>query len=410
MPQIKIRYVGLDVHKDSISIAVAESGQSEVRFLGKIPSDWASLHKQLKKIGEDHALKLCYEAGPTGYHLYRRLTQEGYDCIVVAPSKIPRKPGDRVKNDRRDALQLARCLRAGDLTAICVPDQDTEALRDLERCREAAKRAEVAAKNQLSKFLLRYDLIYRDSSPWTQKHFRWLRQLKFEMESQRVAFLDCLEAVEAAIARVNRLTAEIERLVPQTSKAPLVTALQSLRGIQVVSAVVIAAEIGDLRRFPTAERFMAYVGLCPSEDSSGARNRRGTITKTGNHRVRRILVESAWHYCRPCPVSQIHRKRLDAVSPEVRQISLQAIRRLQSKFRHLLHDKKKNSQVAVVAVARELAGFIWAIGQQQNLIASQPDTTPPPARQQPKPNRKPRPDDGKPKRSRAPAVTSTGSG
>lgn len=405
MPNIKIRYVGLDVHKDTISIAVAESGHDEVRFLGKIPSDWASLHKQLKKIGEGYSLKICYEAGPTGYHLYRRLLQEGYDCVVVAPSKIPTKPGDRVKNDRRDALQLARCLRAGDLTAIYVPDPDTEGLRDLERCREAAKRAEIAAKNQLSKFLLRYDMLYVNGTLWTQKHFIWLRHLKFEIEAQRVAFMDCLETVEAAIARVHRLTAEIERLVPQTSKAQLVTALQGLRGIQTVSAVVIAAEIGDLRRFPTAERFMAYVGLCPSEDSSGGRNRKGTITKTGNHRVRRILVESAWHYRTPRVVSQELRKRLDAVSPEVRQISLNGIRRLQSKFRHLLIDKNKNSRVAVVAVARELAGFIWAIGQQENLVASQP-TNPP--QQQPQQMQQPR--ERKPKRSREPAGTSTGSG
>jgi transposase len=370
------------------------------------------VHKQIQKIGEGYSLKLCYEAGPTGYGLYRRLIEAGYDCIVVAPSKIPRKPGDRVKNDRRDALQLARCLRAGDLTAIFVPDRETEALRDLERNREAARKAEVAAKNQLTKFLLRYGVLYVGGSPWTKNHFLWLRSLKFEIESQRIAFLDCLEAVEAATARVNRLTAEIERLVPQTTLAPLVTGLQALRGVQVVSAVVIAAEIGDLRRFPTAERFMAYVGLCPSEDSSGGRHRKGTITKTGNHRVRRILVESAWHYHTPRPVSQILRKRLDAVSPEVRQIALQAIRRLQSKFRHLLIDKHKNSRVAVVAVARELAGFIWAIGQQENLVASQPAPTANPPRAEPgrEPLPPPRPRGRKPKRSHESAGTTSESG
>jgi len=402
MPQIKIRYVGLDVHKDTISIAVAEIGRSEPRFIGKFPSDWASLHKQIKKLAEGYSFKICYEAGPTGYGLYRRLIQEGYDCIVVAPSKIPARPGDRVKNDRRDAIQLARCLRAGDLTAIQVPDPDTEALRDLERNREAAKRAEVAAKNQLGKFLLRYEIQY-EGSLWTQKHFVWLRGLKFPKEAQTAAFMDCLETVEAAIARVNRLTAEIERLLPQSSHAPLVTAVKALRGIQTVSAVVIAAEIGDLRRFPTAERFMAYVGLCPSENSSGGRLRKGSITKTGNHRVRRILVESAWHYRTRRPVSQELRKRLDAVSPEVRQIALNAIRRLQSKFERLQIEKNKNSRVAVVAVARELAGFIWAIGQQENLVASQPPSTPNPSQTQPRPEHKS-------KQSRELAGTSTESG
>lgn len=411
MPQIKIRYVGLDVHKATISIAVAENGRSEPRFIGKFPSDWAGLHKQIKKLAEGYSLKICYEAGPTGYGVYRRLIQEGYDCIVVAPSKIPAKPGDRVKNDRRDAIQLARCLRAGDLTAIQVPDPDTEALRDLERNREAAKRAEVAAKNQLGKFLLRYEIPY-DGSLWTQKHFVWLRGLKFPKEAQQAAFMDCLETVEAAIARVNRLTAEIERLVPQSSHAPLVTAVKALRGIQTVSAVVIAAEIGDLRRFPTAERFMAYVGLCPSENSSGGRLRKGSITKTGNHRVRRILVESAWHYRTRRPVSQELRKRLDAVSPEVRQIALNAIRRLQSKFERLLIEKNKNSRVAVVAVARELAGFIWAIGQQENLVASQAEmtTNPPQNRSRREPKPQPPERECKPKQSRDTVATSTGSG
>lgn len=412
MPKTKIRYVGLDVHKDTISIAVAETGLSESRFLGKFPSDWAGLQKQLKKIGEGHGLKICYEAGPTGYGLYRRLTSEGYDCVVVAPSKTPRKPGNRVKTDRRDSVALAHYLRSNELTPVCVPDADTEALRDLERNREAAKRAEIAAKNQLSKFLLRYEVRYDDGTLWTQKHFVWLRNLEFGIESQRIAFMDCLETVEAAMARVNRLTADIERLVPQTSKAPLVTALQALRGVQTVSAVVIAAEIGDLRRFATAERFMGYVGLCPSENSSGSRTQKGSITKTGNHRVRRILVESAWHYRTPRAVSEVLRKRLDAVSPEVRQIALQAIRRLQSKFRHLLIDKNKNSRVAVVAVARELAGFVWAIGQQENLLASRPASTTNATETRPRRQPPPRPPERerRSKRSQEAAGTSPGSG
>ncbi|MFM7129398.1 MAG: IS110 family transposase [bacterium] len=411
MPPIKIRYVGLDVHKDSISIAVAESGQSEPRFLGKFSPDWAGLQKQLKKIGEGYSLKICYEAGPTGYHLYRRLLAESYECDVIAPSKIPKRPGDRVKTDRRDATQLARCLRAGDLTPIHVPDPETEALRDLVRNREAAKRAEITAKNQLSKFLLRYDLIYSDGGPWTQKHFIWLRSLKFAQEAQQIAFQDCLETVETTTARVNRLTTEIERLVPKSSHAPLIIGLKALRGIQTVSAVVIAAELGDLRRFPAPERLMSYVGLCPSENSSGSRLQKGSITKTGNHRVRRILVEAAWNYRTPRAVSELLRQRMEAASPEARKISVQAIHRLQSKFRHLLIDKNKNSRVAVVAVARELAGFIWAIGQLENPVAPQAAAANAPQKRlgrQPKPKLPER--ERKPHRVREPAGTSTGSG
>jgi transposase len=385
MPKSKIRYVGLDVHKDSISIAFADKGNSDACFIGKIPSDWASLHKKLLKIGDGFSLRICYEAGPTGYQLYRRLQQEAYDCIVIAPSKMPRKPGDRVKTDRRDAIQLALNHRSGYHTPVTVPDPETEALRDLERCRENAKKQEIAVKNQLNKFLLRYNIIYNNGSSWTQKHFIWLRQLKFELESQQIAFLDCLEAVESANARVDRLTAEIERMLPKSSLAPLATALKALRGIQTVSAAVIVAEIGDLRRFPTADQLMAYVGLCPSQNSSGARVRTGSITKTGNQRVRRILVEAAWHYRTNSIVSKVHRTRLDTVSPGVRKIALSALRRLHLKYNHLTRDRNKNSCVATVAIARELVGFIWAIGHEQHLLANQ--ATQPPEEKDNEPQR-----------------------
>ena len=357
MPKTKVRFIGLDVHKDSMVIAVAESGRDAARDGGTIPSDWAALEKVLKRLAETHTLKLCYEAGPTGFALYRRLTKAGYDCQVVAPSLVPRKPGVRIKTDRRDAANLARCLRAGDLTAVSVPEEDIEALRDLERARDAAKKAETTAKHHLGKFLLRNDRVWRDGSNWTQKHKAWIRQQTFSHEAHQRVLRDYLKSLEDATERVERLTKDIEELVEKSVLAPLVTALQSLRGVATISSVVIAAEIGDLRRFDSATKFMAFVGLVPGESSSGQRQQRGSITKTGNRHVRRILVEAAWHYFKAAQMSQALRRRNALVSDEVRRISWKAQKRLHRKFHHLVYEKGKSPQVAVVAVARELGGL-----------------------------------------------------
>ena len=369
MPRLKVRYVGLDVHKDSIVIAVAESGRRAAREVGTVPGDWRSLQKRLAKLADGYVLKVCYEAGPTGFELHRRLTDAGYESQVVAPSLIPTKPGERIKTDRRDACKLARCFRAGDLTPVFVPDEQTEALRDLERAREAAKKAETTAKHQLSKFLLRQGRRWDGRSNWTLKHRAWIRQQTFEQEAHRRVLRDSIKTLEDATERVERLTGDIEELVATTALAPLVTALQSLRGVATVSSVVIAAEIGDLRRFDSAKALMAYVGLVPSEHSSGKRTRRGSITKTGNRHVRRILVEAAWHYFRPAAMSQALRARNKLVSDEVSRIAWKAQKRLHRKFQHLVYENGKPSQVAVIAVARELAGFLWAIGQQERLLA-----------------------------------------
>lgn len=370
MPKFKLRYVGLDVHKNSIVIAVAEPGRSAARHVAECPSDWASLQKVLRRLSEGgYVLKICYEAGPTGFELHRRLVADGYDCQVVAPSLIPHKPGERIKTDRRDACKLAHCLRGGDLTAVYVPDEETEALRDLERARYAAKRAELVAKQQLGKFLLRHGRRWNDGSNWTRKHLDWVRQQTFEHEAQRRVLADYLKSLEDAAERVERLTSDVAELIEISVLAPLTLAVQGLRGIATLSGAVIAAEIGDLRRFRAAESFMSFVGLVPSENSSGQRKQRGSITRTGNRHVRRILVEAAWHYRHPPCKSKTLRARLAKVSPQVQQISWKAQKRLHRKFQHLIHDKGKMPQVAVIAVARELAGFIWAIGQEQELLA-----------------------------------------
>ena len=370
MPKLKVRYIGLDVHKDSIVIAVAEEGRSAARDVGKFPADWESLRKQLERLSRGFQLKLCYEAGPTGFELQRRLVEAGYDSEVVAPSLIPSKPGDRIKTDRRDAAKLALCLRGGDLTPVYVPDADVEALRDLERARTAAKNAETTTKHQLGKFLLRHGRRWTGASNWTVKHHAWIRQQRFEHEAQRRVLRDYIKALDDATERVNRLTNDIEELVATSTLAPLVTALQSMRGVATISSVVVAAEIGDLRRFDSAGAFMSFVGLVPSESSSGKRTQRGSITKTGNKHVRRILIEAAWHYFRPATMSRELRARNTLVSDEVRKISWTAQKRLHRKFQHLVYEKGKTSQVAVVAVARELAGFLWAIGQQERLLAA----------------------------------------
>ncbi len=361
----KLRFVGLDVHKESIAIAVAEGRGGEPASLSTIPNDTRVLLKQLRKLGR---VKCCYEAGPTGFGLQRELTANGIECVVVAPSLVPQHASDRVKTDRRDAIKLARFLRSGDLTVVHVPEPATEAMRDLERARDAAKRAERVARHQMGKFLLRHGRRYPGKTPWTRIHLNWIRMQHFEHEAQNRVLVDHLKAVEDTTARVASLTKSIEELVDEWSLAPLVRALQALRGIRLVSAVVIAAELGELKRFAKPTQLMGFVGLVPSEYSSGESKRRGRITKTGNGHVRRILVEAAWAYRFRPSVSEQIRQRSKGVSPEVKQIAWKAQQRLCSRYRKLTA-RGKNKQRTVTAIARELAGFVWSIGQQEVLTA-----------------------------------------
>jgi transposase len=356
-------YVGMDVHKDSITIAVAREGREAAETWKTIPYDVVRLRKALKMLVKDgEVLRVCYEAGPTGFGLCRRLRKEGVDCIVVAPSLVPGKPGDRVKTDRRDARKLAHFLRSGDLTEVHVPDEAVEAIRDLERARDDAKCAERVARQQLSKLLLRQDRHW-EGTTWTHKHRDWIRTQQFAHPAQQRVLEDYLKTVEDLAERVARLTAAMAELVQQTVLAPLVKALQAFRGVSVVSAVTIAAEVGgDLRRFATAGQFMSYVGLVPSEDSTGKRRRQGAITRCGNGHLRRILVEAA--------MSKELRRRNQGVAEGVRRIAWEAQKRLNKRMYHLLY-AGKNVNKAVIAMARELAGFIWAVGQEKTLLEAE---------------------------------------
>lgn len=363
-----IRFVGLDVHADTITAAVAEEGCGESRHLGRFPNDLTRLLEALDRLGERGALRCAYEAGPTGYGLQRALSEAGIDCVVIAPSKTPRGSGERVKTDRRDAARLAHFLRSGDLVEIRVPDEACEAMRDLLRAREGAKRAQLRARHQLSKFLLRHGRRF-GKGHWTNLHHEWIAKQRFEHPAQEGVLVESLQAVREQSARIERYDRLLAELVPQTEQAKLIQALQAFRGIQLLTAASIAFELGDLRRFPSAKKLMGYLGTTPSEDSSGERVRRGTITKAGNTGLRRLLVESSWSYRhRPCESYRL-RKRAEGVAPGVRAIAWKAQVRLNGRYKRMLA-RGKTKQKMLVAVARELAGFIWAVGQEEQLTLS----------------------------------------
>jgi transposase len=365
----KIRFVGLDVHKESITMAVADSDGGPAQQLATVPNDTRLLLKQLRRLGPLDSVRACYEAGPTGFGLCRALIKEGVACIVVAPSLIPTKAGDRVKTDRRDAEKLARFHRSGELTAIHVPEPATEAMRDLERARDAAKRTERTARHQISKFLLRHGMVYEGKTAWTEAHLEWIGKQKFEHEAQNRVLADGLQAVRAAGARVESLTKDIVELVKTWTLLPLVETLQALRGIQLLSAVILVAEIGNFARFASASEFMAYLGLVPSEHSTGNDKKRGSITRTGNTHVRRILTEAAWSYRYHARMSLAIRKRNENVSPAVKAIAWKAQHRLHGRYVRLT-GRGKTKQQTTTAIARELAGFVWSLSRQPPKTAS----------------------------------------
>jgi transposase len=364
MGDYSVAYVAFDTAKMRNAVAIAEDGRAgEVRFLGEIENTEAATIKLVKKLASRYrSLTFCYEAGPTGYELYRLIKRLGHDCIVAAPSLIPRKAGDRVKTNRRDALSLAKLLRAGDLTAVWVPDARHEAMRDLTRAREAAVEDLMAKRQQVLSLLLRLGRHYPGKRNWTRMHMNWLASQKLEHAEQRIAFEEMLVAIREAEARVGRLEQAIRGALPEWSLSDLVTAVMAMRGFDLVSASAFLAEMGDLSRFTTARELMGYLGLVPSEQSTGEKVKRGGITKAGNRRARRILVECSWSYRHPPRLSKEKLAKVAAVPREVREIAWKAQHRLTSRYRILTRNGKKPT-VAVTAIARELSGFVWAINR-----------------------------------------------
>jgi transposase len=360
-------YLGLDAHKASILIGLAFAGRADPELYGKTSSDVDSFLKILRRIQQKHQLAkeeiaLCYEAGPTGFVLARRLRTLGYVCEVVAPSLIPVRASDRVKTDRRDARKLAGLFRAGQLTFVHVPDVADEVIRDVCRARTDAVDVQTRSRQQLSALLLRNGYHYTGASTWTEPHMRYLRELVLPDRAQKVVLEEYLQRVDAAVAQVARLEHQMEDLLQDWSRRPFVEALQGFRGFQMVASMVVTSELGDLMRFKHPRQLMAYLGLVPSEQSSGDRRRQGSITKSGNSHVRWILVEVAHHYRIPPKVSKELSHRQQKLSREVRALGWRAQERLHRRFSRLtlrgLHPNK-----VTVAIARELAAFIWELAR-----------------------------------------------
>ena len=355
-------FIGIDTSKLRNAVAIADGVRGgEVRYQGEIDATDAATRKLVAKLAARHGkLTFCYEAGPTGYGLYRLIKSLGHECIVVAPSLIPAKPGDRIKTNRRDAENLAKLLRAGELTAVWVPDERHEAMRDLSRARETAIDDLKRKRQQISSLLLRLGLHYPGKTTWGRAHRNWLRGQKIAHREQRIVFEEALGAEAEAQARADRLAAAIRAAVPEWSLCEVVTALQAMRGIDMIAAVTILAEIGDLQRFASPRELMGYLGLVPSERSTGDSVKRGPITKAGNRRVRRVLVEASWSYRHPPRIGRQKQAKVDAAPEAVRAVAWKAQSRLSARYRALIKTGKRPT-IAVTAVARELCGFIWAI-------------------------------------------------
>ena len=366
-------YVGLDVHKNSIYIAIRSHGEAQARALGQVPHDLTRLLKKLSKLGDPGSVQLCYEAGPTGYGLCRSLVDHGYDCRIVAPAKTPIVASNRVKTDRRDALKLADFLATGHLTFIRMPTPEEEALRDLIRAREDLKIMETNLKRQLNSMMLRRGRVFSQQNGggkerWTQIHHRWLDRQTFEHEGTNIAKELYVEELRRLKERIAEMDVQITEVAMTMERADLIRALQSFKGIKVLTAATIVSEVGDLRRFPSAKKFASFLGLTPSEQSSGETRSRGSITKAGNRRIRRMLVEAAWADWRSRHMSRELAARSGGISEPVRAIAWKAQERLNKRLRRLQH-RHVPMKKALIAVARELACAIWAVGQKETLTA-----------------------------------------
>lgn len=368
MNKVITSFVGLDVHKDSTAIAAAQAGRESPQFIGTVGADLTQLLKALKSLGQPESMLVVYEAGPCGYGLARQLRARGYACEVVAAGKLARRPGERIKTDRRDALTLARLARSDDLVKVMVPDERDEAMRDLSRAREDAVRARLKARQQLKALLLRHGHRYTGKSSWTLAHERYLAEVSFTHPAQDIAFAEYRQAVREGHERVERLTQALRSQSEHWRLKPLVAALSSLRGIDFVAAATLAAEIGDFSRFAHPTELMGFLGLVPSEHSTGGTRRQGDITKTGNGHARRVLVEAAWNYRFPARVSRALQIRQEGQSKAVREIAWRAQLRLAHRYRRLSSRKLHPNKICV-AIARELAGFVWNIARQMKATA-----------------------------------------
>jgi len=359
-------FIGLDVHKDSIAVAVAEAGRAPARLVGGIGQDIGKLRKLLSRHGQPGQMHVVYEAGPTGYGLQRELTRLGYRCEVIAPSLIPKRAGERIKTDRRDGIRLAELSRAGELRAIWIPDPADEAIRDLARAREDAVNARTQARHQLKSFLLRHEVRYPHKTSWSKTFYRWLGTLSFAGSGAQTAFTEYWQAVTAADERVARLSAALGSSIEGWRFESVVSALKALRGIDQVSAIGLVAEIGDINRFSHPRQLMSYLGLVPCERSSGERITRGSITKTGNAHARRLLTEAAWNYRFKPRIGYRAQRRAEDLPRAIREIAWKAQLRLNARFARLTARGVQANKVCI-AVARELAGFVWAIASARQL-------------------------------------------
>ncbi len=368
MPKSTTLFVGMDVHKETIDIAIATNRlNGKVRHYGQITHRIDSVDKFIAKLKrEANTLKFVYEAGPTGFGLYRHLIRKGHQCAVVAPSLIPKKPGDRIKTDRRDALRLATLYRAGDLTPIYIPNADDEAIRDLSRAREDAMLDQKSARQRLKSFLLRHGIRYEGRANWNEAHLRWLTEVIMPTPAQQIAYQEYVNTVTERSHRLERLERMLKQQIEGWHFAPVVSALQALRGIRFINAVTMVAELGDLTRFDHPRQLMCFLGLVPSQHSSGERTRLGPITKSGNRHARRNLVEAAWAYRYRAKVSREIQIRQEKLPIKIRDIAWKAQVRLCARYRKLTA-RGKHKNVVVTAIARELLAFMWDIAHHVRL-------------------------------------------
>lgn len=359
------KYVGLDVHKNTIAVSIADAGRTKARFYGEIENTTEAVNALVKKINPDgEVLGVCYEAGPCGYGLYRQLMGLGHECEVVAPTLIPRRASDKIKTDRRDSLRLAELLRAGELTAVWVPDAEQEAIRDLVRTRDDFKTFERQVRQQLLAFMLRHSLQWTGGKKnWTKGFWHWLEAIQMPNPHQHYALKEYIDAVRRCGSQLQAIEKQMLAAKSGWSLEPIVDGLMAMRGVNLITAMGIVAELGDLSRFSKATQLMAYLGLVPSEHSSGKSRQQGGITKSGNGHVRRLLTESAWCYRFAARKSREIEQRAQRTSPEVQAIAWKAQKRLCARYR-ALSDRGMSSCKVVTAVARELSGFIWAVVRQ----------------------------------------------